>query len=695
MSINFNGRIVENKPKFINEQGTSKLTYNFKTDPRVKHGHNFGIIYVTSNANEDLQETGNTKKSVNLSKNRYISQKISFDKNTLQRSKEMENKDKKSNDKEGEVGICTEKVINFTKPKPLTFEVKIQTDPVPPPPIPTLIWKQKTGIDVECQIYDTDLFDFDEEVKPLIHVLISKTLEDARREVLEEEELKEIIKEQEKYKTLFEQNNNRIKQREEDEINRFEEHKKNKRAKINLIQLTKIFQRKLKSRQMAKQYISKLKTESYDYLGKRKVFQSEDTNYYLNELLPEMHSLVEECTKNDYLIVNKMNEMFNTRRINKELKTHKDAVEKEHNRLATNERIREYNRQMEEKRIKEEKERRAKRKHDKIINGLRKTIQEELVVNSEWAEEVENIYNINGYYQKNKNVTLIGGTIGQMALILNYLILENPDFTVEDKINPILEGFLEKSPPFYFLWAKDDLEKYKAINENIETIEDIVKASDEEYKKIIEELFNNTLVNDDMLQIFFDVCAEMELTKVKDFYMKIFENLLLKFKEGSDYGQTKFIEINKEANDEIPLLCICLINQESIPLDNPMPNQNKGRKKNSFESYFYERTLIMPSISDKIKIILINKNFEKNYRNNFLECLDFLFTLEPDKTQYMESFEEKSENFIKGILIKLNEKYKKEIVDMAINLPKEGDEEDDKEGNDKKEDNHNKEENED
>ena len=126
-----------------------------------------------------------------------------------------------------------------------------------------------------------------------------------------------------------------------------------------------------------------------------------------------------------------------------------------------------------------------------------------------------------------------------------------------------------------------------------------------------------------------------------------------------------------------------------------MPNQNKGRKKNSFESYFYERTLIMPSISDKIKIILINKNFEKNYRNNFLECLDFLFTLEPDKTQYMESFEEKSENFIKGILIKLNEKYKKEIVDMAINLPKEGDEEDDKEGNDKKEDNNNKEENED
>ena len=83
MSLNFNGRIVENKPKFLNEQGTSKLTYNFITDPRVKHGHNFGIIYVTSNMSEE-HETIKTKKSLNLSKNRYMNQKLSFDKNNLQ-----------------------------------------------------------------------------------------------------------------------------------------------------------------------------------------------------------------------------------------------------------------------------------------------------------------------------------------------------------------------------------------------------------------------------------------------------------------------------------------------------------------------------------------------------------------------------------------------------------------------------------
>ena len=61
---------------------------------------------------------------------------------------------------------------------------------------------------------------------------------------------------------------------------------------------------------MAKQYISKLKLDSYNILGKQKVFQSKDAKYFYTQLLPEMQNLVEEYTKNDYLILNKMNDMF-------------------------------------------------------------------------------------------------------------------------------------------------------------------------------------------------------------------------------------------------------------------------------------------------------------------------------------------------------------------------------------------------
>ena len=674
MSINFNGRVIENKPKYINEQGGTKLTYNFVTDPRVKRGHNFGIIYVTS-SNYDDNSSKNQKKKVQGLKQ---SKNLLKSKNYLGQSKEKEEMDKKRNDKEGECGICTQKVTTTVRPTPITFEEMVQTDPLPPPPQPVLIWKQKTGKDVECQIEDGDLFDFDEEVKPLIHIIVSKTIEDARREVLEEEELRHIMEQQEKYRKLNEYNNNRVRQIEENEKNRFEEHKRKKELKNNRINLTKMFQKKLQSRMKAKQYISKLRLDCYNSLGQKKVFKNKDDNYYFTDLLPEMQSLVDEYTKNDYLIVNKMNDMFNKRKYNIDCKKHYEAVTKEKNRLANNERIRKINQELEEKRKREEKERREKRKHDKILDGLRKQIQEDLVSNSEWAEEsIENIFNINGYYQKTKVATLVGGPIGQMALILNYLDKESPEFLTEDKIPKIIDVFLEKSHQFFFLWTKEDLEKYKGINENIETIEDIPKASDEEFKKIIDNFFTSTLDNDDMLQIFFDVCTQMELEKVKDTYISIFSNLLLRFKDGTDYGQIRFLEINKETSEEIPLLCICLLSQESIPLDSPPPDQskNKGKKKFSFESYFFERTLIMPTISEKLKILKINKNFEKNYRNNLLECIDILYGLEPEKSQCVEDLNANYDNFIKCLLIKLAEKYKKEIVDMTINLPKEAEEE--------------------
>ena len=673
MSINVNGRVVENKAKYVNEQGGSKLTYNFVTDSRLKRGHNFGIIYVTSsNYDETSSLKPQTKKD---SKNFKPNLK---NKNYLGQIKEKEAQEKKINEKEGECGICTTKVTTTVRPTPITFEEIIQTDPLPPPPQPLLIWPKKTGIDEECQIEDGDLFCFDEEVQPLVHIIVSKTLEESRREVLEEEELKHIKEQQAKYKKLNEANNNRIKSIEEREKKIFAEHNRKKELKENRIKLTKIFQQKLQSRMKAKQYISKLKSDCYNSLGQNKVFKNKDDNYYFTDLLPELHDLVNEYTTNDYLIVNKMNDMFSKRKKNNDRKKHQESVTNEKNRLENNERIRIINKQLEEKRKREEKERRAKRRHDKILDGLRKSIQEDLVTNSEWAEEsIENIFNINGYYQKTtKSATLTGGPIGQMALTLNYLDKESPEFLTDDKIPKIIDVFLEKSHPFFFLWNKEDLEKYKEINENIETIEDIIKASDDEFKKIIDIFFASALTNDDMLEIFFDVCKEMDLERVKDTYKLIFSNLLMKFKDGIDFGQIRFLEINNEANEEIPLLCICLLNQEVIPLDNAPPDQykNRGKKKFSYESYFMERTLLMPTISDKLKIININKNFEKNYRNNLLECIDIMYGLEPDKLQCIEDLGNNYENFIKCLLLKLAEKYKKEIVDYAINMPKEGEE---------------------
>lgn len=53
--------------------------------------------------------------------------------------------------------------------------------------------KVKTGVDKETQVWDDgELFNFEYEVEPILLVIVGKTLEVSRMEVLEEEELKEM-----------------------------------------------------------------------------------------------------------------------------------------------------------------------------------------------------------------------------------------------------------------------------------------------------------------------------------------------------------------------------------------------------------------------------------------------------------------------------------------------------------------------
>lgn len=65
-----------------------------------------------------------------------------------------------------------------------------QTDEFMPEPPPAQYLPQRTGVDVSTQILDGELFSFDEEVEPLLEVIVNKTLEQSLMEVSEEEEMK-------------------------------------------------------------------------------------------------------------------------------------------------------------------------------------------------------------------------------------------------------------------------------------------------------------------------------------------------------------------------------------------------------------------------------------------------------------------------------------------------------------------------
>lgn len=60
----------------------------------------------------------------------------------------------------------------------------------------------KRGVDAKTLVEDNELFIFDKDVAPILAVLCGKTLEVARMEVLEEEELRVMRQQQNHYSDL-------------------------------------------------------------------------------------------------------------------------------------------------------------------------------------------------------------------------------------------------------------------------------------------------------------------------------------------------------------------------------------------------------------------------------------------------------------------------------------------------------------
>ncbi|XP_026174702.1 radial spoke head protein 3 homolog [Mastacembelus armatus] len=68
-------------------------------------------------------------------------------------------------------------------------DIECQTDAFLDKPATPLFIPAKSGKDVETQIEEGELFDFDREVQPVLEVLVGKTIEQSLLEVMEEEEL--------------------------------------------------------------------------------------------------------------------------------------------------------------------------------------------------------------------------------------------------------------------------------------------------------------------------------------------------------------------------------------------------------------------------------------------------------------------------------------------------------------------------
>ena len=170
--------------------------------------------------------------------------------------------------------------------------------------------------------------------------------------------------------------------------------------------VNKLHQKKLYSRVFAKQFLSKLQEHSIRDLGERGIFRNPVENEYHNNLLPHLYNKSQEINRNDFIIVNKLNENFHNHFVQLKKDMHKQSLLNEVKRKENLEimRLEEIEKKKEEKkRIREEI---LRNKRENELKALKQLIETELINHMELNDDPQEIYDINGFHTKTKKACM-------------------------------------------------------------------------------------------------------------------------------------------------------------------------------------------------------------------------------------------------------------------------------------------------
>lgn len=165
------------------------------------------------------------------------------------------------------IEIQTEQYLEELASHVIEQDVEVQTDPfLDRPPSPLYI-PAKTGIDNATQIEAGDLFNFDLEVRPILEVLVGKTIEQALMEVMEEEELQRLRDHQQEYEELHHAEMVETQRMEEQAARRRAEKQRRLQQQAEVAQNKKETQEKIAARAFAQAFMADLIPNVYGSLA--------------------------------------------------------------------------------------------------------------------------------------------------------------------------------------------------------------------------------------------------------------------------------------------------------------------------------------------------------------------------------------------------------------------------------------------
>ena len=345
--------------------------------------------------------------------------------------------------------IKTDVRVEEITDKPPQYEMALQTDfYIDRPSTPHFIPK-KTGIDQEAQVEQGELFDFDEEVEPLLNALCSKIQEQSMMEVIEEEELKMIKEERSQYLKLREKELTEAQKQELQEVRKLEEIERRKKQTNANKEVFSFTHKRLYARSIAKAYLFTLRDNTLNNLEQQGVFRDTTDYQILSTIMPALYGEVRKINDSEAAFQSIICEILGEAsmghvNLHKKKLLERESIFTERKNKVEAEKIRK-----DEARKKKKEEKEVLHKKEEFAK-FKENIETEFVkggqIVSESTLNTQTLTSANGYFMKKPIVASVGGIIIEIISILSDIIQTkgSSDFLNEKTIMMFIGTYLTK-----------------------------------------------------------------------------------------------------------------------------------------------------------------------------------------------------------------------------------------------------------
>ena len=499
---------------------------------------------------------------------------------------------------------------------PYFFEDRPKTPKYIPPP---------KGKDEETQIIDGELFDFEMEVKPILEVLVGRSVIQAQYELIEEYEREEYLNHKKNYERKREFELNKL-QRTEGKYIRQEEEKQRRfkqkeQRKINDI----IMQKKLMSNVFSKHFLKNLKGNTFRHLQERGYLthhETYNTSLFMQQVyLPKTEKMNEIISFVDDNLLPLMRKEID----NELLERHNISLKKEKERKEKLEEAKKKAKEAAEKAERERREAQLKRREERRINRITENVKSKIIAQNVNRKDITSLplMDIDELSIKGESINCLGGQLGEILFVFNET-LKNVDKTDIDK-KKLMKEFLKEFISKGFAGIIPNKPEQNQTNDNKQNNNNNNNSSQHMSLELVNYINNDNF----MLELRYLESPKYDWENIPEEKRNDFANFLKDDRRYISKSVHKLIELgilNKEYLDIFNEVIAEMYFQGPIEPEKIEPDPTKAedaqyqeeikKRQEEAEKKAQEENAFNEKIKKKIKISLIKPDIFKKKRNN-------------------------------------------------------------------------------